>query len=174
MLDAGGHIVLSDFGLARERVSTAGSRSICGSPSYMAPEVRRLATLARSHKWLPQPTCSFGSVAPVAHGLEFCNKHSFLSQKTFSCAVAAGPWPWPRRRLVGVWHNAVRAARRPTAFPLARTLSTHPQHPQRSSPLPLQRLLASGAIVSLLSRLRLHRARFSRVPLSFSHTRRSF
>jgi len=41
LLDAQGHAVVSDFGLAREGISRLpdGARSLCGSPAYMAPEV---------------------------------------------------------------------------------------------------------------------------------------
>mmetsp|Transcript_39342 Transcript_39342/g.92019 ORF Transcript_39342/g.92019 Transcript_39342/m.92019 type:complete len:431 (-) Transcript_39342:577-1869(-) len=41
LLDAVGHVRLSDFGLAKERVSAldGGARTCCGTPSYMAPEV---------------------------------------------------------------------------------------------------------------------------------------
>tara|TARA_B100000768_G_C11174593_1_gene330242 strand:+ start:612 stop:755 length:144 start_codon:yes stop_codon:yes gene_type:complete len=38
--DAQGHLALSDFGLAKEAVSSlpGGTSTFCGSPSYMAPE----------------------------------------------------------------------------------------------------------------------------------------
>ena len=41
LLDSEGHVVLSDFGLAKGRVSAldAGGTTFCGTPSYMAPEV---------------------------------------------------------------------------------------------------------------------------------------
>ena len=40
-MDAQGHLALSDFGLAKERISSlpGGASTFCGSPSYMAPEV---------------------------------------------------------------------------------------------------------------------------------------
>lgn len=41
LMDAQGHLALSDFGLAKEAVSSlpGGASTFCGSPSYMAPEV---------------------------------------------------------------------------------------------------------------------------------------
>ena len=41
LLDGEGHIRLSDFGLAKESVTSlnSGATTFCGTPSYMAPEV---------------------------------------------------------------------------------------------------------------------------------------
>jgi len=41
LLDASGHIRLSDFGLSKENVTEfeTGAITCCGTPAYMAPEV---------------------------------------------------------------------------------------------------------------------------------------
>jgi len=41
LLDSSGHVCLSDFGLAKEAITTlhGGASTFCGTPSYMAPEV---------------------------------------------------------------------------------------------------------------------------------------
>lgn len=49
LLDAEGHIVLTDFGVSREGVSSLSVRkSFCGSPEYMTPEMLRGAGYTRA------------------------------------------------------------------------------------------------------------------------------
>ena len=48
MLDADGHIVLTDFGLCREG-DIAGT--FCGTPEYLAPEVLRKERYTRAVDW---------------------------------------------------------------------------------------------------------------------------
>lgn len=49
LLDAEGHVVLTDFGVSREGVSNlCVRRSFCGSPEYMTPEMLRGAGHTRS------------------------------------------------------------------------------------------------------------------------------
>ena len=51
LLDAGGNLKIADFGLAvlfRYKGQVRESRSVCGSPPYAAPEVRRSAPPARA------------------------------------------------------------------------------------------------------------------------------
>ena len=52
-LDHRGHLKLGDFGLARAGVKSPfrGAHSVCGTPEYMAPDVRsrRFEVLRRLH-----------------------------------------------------------------------------------------------------------------------------
>ena len=61
LLDAEGHVCLSDFGLAKEAVTSLdnGASTFCGTPSYMAPEVceaqRGAQFAARNSRKSPTP-----------------------------------------------------------------------------------------------------------------------
>ena len=39
LLQADGHICLTDFGLAKETNTESGNRTLCGTSEYMAPEM---------------------------------------------------------------------------------------------------------------------------------------
>jgi serine/threonine protein kinase len=40
LLSAQGHVVITDFGFAKETGNSDNNRTLCGTSEYMAPEVR--------------------------------------------------------------------------------------------------------------------------------------
>lgn len=52
VFDADGHALLTDFGLSKEGVMTnAQTKSFCGSPAYLAPEMIKRAGHGKSVDW---------------------------------------------------------------------------------------------------------------------------
>ena len=52
VLDADGHVLLTDFGLSKEGVlDNQGARSFCGSVAYLAPEMLRRTGHGKSVDW---------------------------------------------------------------------------------------------------------------------------
>ena len=52
VFDADGHALLTDFGLSKEGVqNNAQTRSFCGSPAYLAPEMLKRAGHGKSVDW---------------------------------------------------------------------------------------------------------------------------
>ncbi|CAK9032147.1 Protein kinase 2 (PK2) [Durusdinium trenchii] len=51
LLDADGHIRITDFGLSKENVTDDNVRSFCGTPEYLAPEVLKRQTYGKAVDW---------------------------------------------------------------------------------------------------------------------------
>ena len=53
LLDAKGHIRLTDFGLSKEGISSSssGANSFCGTPEYLAPEILNRQGHGRAVDW---------------------------------------------------------------------------------------------------------------------------
>jgi serine/threonine protein kinase len=62
LVDSDGHIVLADFGLARFVGQTAGrTMTVCGTASYLAPEVLQIAAEKSRRKLMPTAAANVGS-----------------------------------------------------------------------------------------------------------------
>lgn len=53
LLDARGHVRLTDFGLSKEGISgnSSGAHSFCGTPEYLAPEILNRQGHGRAVDW---------------------------------------------------------------------------------------------------------------------------
>lgn len=51
LLDADGHIRITDFGLSKENVTDDSVRSFCGTPEYLAPEVLKRQSYGKAVDW---------------------------------------------------------------------------------------------------------------------------
>jgi len=51
LLDADGHIRITDFGLSKENVVDDSVRSFCGTPEYLAPEVLKRQQYGKAVDW---------------------------------------------------------------------------------------------------------------------------
>lgn len=53
LLDARGHVRLTDFGLSKEGISNhqSGAHSFCGTPEYLAPEILNRQGHGRAVDW---------------------------------------------------------------------------------------------------------------------------
>ena len=51
IIDSKGHCMLTDFGLAKTDIENEDTKSFCGTPAYMAPEVVNKKLYSRSVDW---------------------------------------------------------------------------------------------------------------------------
>lgn len=63
LLDADGHIKVTDFGLSKENVVDDGVKSFCGTPEYLAPEVLKRTKYGKAVDWWSLGTLLFEMIS---------------------------------------------------------------------------------------------------------------
>ena len=120
LLDANGHVKLGDFGLAKQGINeaTSGTRSLCGTPEYVAPEVlnkvRRLC-VRRPLASPGSPTALRSFPQPfAASAFAFAFDFAFIAPRN-----SLNPLPWPHHNTspqATSYHSFVSLSHRLVAY----------------------------------------------------------